>query len=60
MKPKAEIAAQIGRQVKTINSFLENPKIKKELNDKRQITENISKGCMLPEVYIKKEPWYNK
>ena len=37
MKPKAEIAAQIERHVKTINRFLENPKIRKEHNDKGKL-----------------------
>ena len=37
-KHQSEVAAQIGRHVKTIKRFLENPKFRKERNYKGKLT----------------------
>ena len=55
-KPQAEIAAQIGRHVKTIKRFLENPKIRKERKDKGKLRKLSERDVRRLKATLKKNP----
>ena len=56
MKPKAELAAQIKRHMKTINHFLENPKIRKEHNDKGKLRKISARDVCRLKFTLRKNP----
>ena len=55
-KPQSEVAAQIGRHVKTIKRFLENPKFRKERNDKGKLRKISVRDVRRLKVTLRKNP----